>query len=139
MFCLGKDMGYDVLFPRRSSSRQRVLKRCMADKLEKLKEHNFRWAWLVSESYISHATGTVAQSQRPYLLSGDATLTCNNSQGHGTPSVQKIVMANEGELYERFWDLEEVKRFVQSWSTTRGIDVSAILFTNSSARVGPNS
>ena len=63
MFWLSKDIGYDVLFLRRSGSRQRVFKRCMADKLEQLKEHDFRWTWLVSESYIFHALGTMAQSQ----------------------------------------------------------------------------
>jgi len=51
MFYLSKDMGYDVLFPRRSGSLQRVLKRCIADKLEKLKEYDFRWTGLVSESF----------------------------------------------------------------------------------------
>ena len=66
----GKDMGYDVLFPRRSGPRQRVLKRCMADKLDKLKEHDFRWTWLVSESYIFHALGTMVQSQRPRNAAG---------------------------------------------------------------------
>jgi hypothetical protein len=62
MFYLSKDIGYDVLFPRRSGSLQRVLKRCMADRLEKLKEHDFQWTWLVSESYICHALETITKT-----------------------------------------------------------------------------
>ena len=135
MFCLSKDMGYDVLFPRRSGPRQRVLKRCMADKLEQLKEHDFRWTWLVSESYIFHAPGIMAQSQNPYWLSdSDAALICNNNQM--TPSAE--LLWRMVELYERFWDLEEEK--VRTTLVDNSRDrLSVILFTNSRARIGPNS
>ena len=65
----------------------------------------------------------------PYWLSdSNAALICNNNQM--TPSAE--LLWRMVELYERFWDLEEAKRFVQLWSTTRGI-VSVILFTNSNS------